>query len=422
MNPFEKRLKVRRETLMAEGEGIFKAAGEADLTDEQRERVDAINAELDEIKGDLARFERQRRDELEAPVLERAARVGEKERGFNSLGEQLQAIANSVRGGELDPRLRNLRAAQGLNEGVGSEGGFLVQTDFLPGIYKRIYERGQVLTRTRRRPLTSNANKMVLNAIDETSRATGSRHGGIQGYWLAEAAAKTKSKPSFRRMELNLNKNAVLYYATDEVLGDAGTLTAEVSEAVSDEMIFMVEDAIFRGTGAGQPLGILNSSALVSVAKEGSQAATTIVKENVFKMWSRLYAPSQANAVWFANQDIQPQLYGMTLGDQGIYFPAGTFANNTGFATLFGRPVIFVEYAETLGTKGDLMLLDLNQYMLAEKGGIQQAMSIHVAFTTDETVFRFVARWDGQPLWSAALTPYKGSSTVSPFISLDTRA
>ena len=41
---------------------------------------------------------------------------------------------------------------------------------------------------------------------------------------------------------------------------------------------------------------------------------------------------------------------------------------------------------------------------------------------TDESVFRLVYRCDGQPLWSAALTPFKGSNTLSPFVTLAERA
>jgi HK97 family phage major capsid protein len=72
--------------------------------------------------------------------------------------------------------------------------------------------------------------------------------------------------------------------------------------------MFMTEDAIVEGTGAGQPLGILNSPALISVAKETGQAAATIVKENVDKMWSRMWARARKNAIWLINQDIEPQL------------------------------------------------------------------------------------------------------------------
>ena len=86
--------------------------------------------------------------------------------------------------------------------------------------------------------------------------------------------------------------------------------------------------------------------------------------------------------------------------------------------------MIPTEYNETLGTKGDIMLVDLSQYLLARKvnEGIQQASSIHVEFLTDQTAFRFIMRVDGQPAWNAPLTPAKGAATQSPFITLATRA
>ena len=40
----------------------------------------------------------------------------------------------------------------------------------------------------------------------------------------------------------------------------------------------------------------------------------------------------------------------------------------------------------------------------------------------DESVFRFVVRMDGQPAHSSAITPYKGSNSLSAFINLATRS
>jgi len=45
--------------------------------------------------------------------------------------------------------------------------------------------------------------------------------------------------------------------------------------------------------GAGTPLGILNSTALITVAKETGQGSATVISENVNKMWKRLPAPSR---------------------------------------------------------------------------------------------------------------------------------
>ena len=40
-----------------------------------------------------------------------------------------------------------------------------------------------------------------------------------------------------------------------------------------------------------------------------------------------------------------------------------------------GRPVVQVEYCATLGTVGDIALVDLKKYRLIRKGGVEQASS-----------------------------------------------
>jgi HK97 family phage major capsid protein len=103
-----------------------------------------------------------------------------------------------------------------------------------------------------------------------------------------------------------------------------------------------------------------------------------------------------------------------------VYIGPGGLSGSP-YATLYGRPVIPVEYCQTLGTKGDIVLVDLSQYMVIDKGGLQSAQSMHVRFLNDEQTFRWTIRNDGQPIWNAPLTPFKGSNTLSPFICVETR-
>ena len=227
-------------------------------------------------------------------------------------------------------------------------------------------------------------------------------------------------------MELVLKKVAALYYATDELLQDATALEAVLMRALPEELDFRVEDAVWEGTGTGMPLGIMSAPALITVAEEIGQVTATVVYENIEKMWSRMWAPSRKNAVWFINQDVEPQLFSLALkiGTAGapVWLPAGGISGSP-YSTLFGRPVVPVEYASTVGTAGDIMLADLSQYQLIDKGGVQSAMSIHVRFIYDESTFRFIYRVDGQPGWGTApLTPFKGSNTLSPYVVLATRS
>ncbi len=345
---------------------------------------------------------------------------------FRSFGEFLGAVAMAGRPEPVyDPRL-TMRAATGLSEGISSDGGYLVQQDFAAGLIQNIWNNSEVLKRITKYQISSGANGLKINGVDETSRAAGSRSGGILMYWLSEAASKTASKPKFRQIELNLKKLIGLCYATDELLQDAAALEGVVRKGFNDEMDFMISDAIINGTGAGQPLGIMNSGCLVSVTKESGQPAATIQVENIIKMWARLAPGSQQNAVWLINNDCIPQLYtmGISVGTGGapIFMPTGG-VSQAPYSTLLGRPIIPIEQCQTIGTTGDVLLCDLSQYIGIDKGGMTSDVSIHVRFVYDESVFRFVYRFDGQPALRAAITPYKGSSnTLSPFVALATRA
>jgi HK97 family phage major capsid protein len=301
------------------------------------------------------------------------------------------------------------KAPTGLQEGIPSAGGFLVGTDRAAGLLSRVYNVGQLLQRTDMVGISANSNGMTFYAEDETSRVDGSRRGGILAYWAAEAEEKTKSKPKFREMELKLRKAIGLVYATDELLADADALQSWIMQNLPEELSFVVENSVINGTGVGMPLGILNSAAPVSIAKETGQAAATIVAENIDKMWARRWIGGR-NYAWFVNQDTGPALATLNraVGTGGalVYSPPGGLSQAP-YGSLKGAPVFEIEYAATLGTVGDIMLLDLSQYQMINKGGVQSDSSIHVRFVYDETVFRFVYRVDGQPKWDSALTPFK---------------
>jgi HK97 family phage major capsid protein len=172
----------------------------------------------------------------------------------------------------------------------------------------------------------------------------------------------------------------------------------------------------------------MNSPALVTVAKETSQTADTILFANIVKMWARTYAPCRARGVWLINQDIEPQLLQMsfdpaaTAGMVPAYMPANGAAGSP-YATLMGRPVVPINAAQTLGDLGDISLVDLSQYMTVIKsGGIRQDVSIHLFFDYDMTAFRFIMRVGGRPWWGSAITPANSTNTLSCFVTLAERA
>lgn len=415
-------------------------------TDEDKAQLDAHLSKVESINATIKQNERLEALKKASPGLENTggAKVHERaeDKPFGSFGEFLLSVKGASEPGvshhDMDPRLRKhdlrnkeVRAASGMNETVGSEGGFLVQQETSTTLLEKATAAAVLWPRTDRQPVGPNSNGIKLPFVDETSRANGSRWGGVRAYWLDEADEKTASKPKLGRLELNLRKLVGLCYTTDELNEDAVALESFIDRAFTEEFSFALDDAVIRGTGTGMPLGILNSNAKIAVAKETSQVAATINFQNLAKMWARLATRSRANAVWLVNADISTQLMGLTFqvknvaGTENvagvpIYLPPGGISGSP-FGTIFGRPVIDIEQAETLGTEGDIILADLSQYMRIEKE-MKKASSMHVRFIYDETCFRFVQRVDGQPTWKQPLTPYKGTATRSPFITLQTRS
>jgi len=411
--------------------------GNRKLTADEAARCDAIEAELNALKPEIAREVRFQDAERAAggriemgvdhaserpwgPKLpERASAEIQTQARQAALGEFAIAVKNVATGRGADPRL--FAVATGMGTAIPSDGAFAIPTELAPGIETYMFEGGELLSRVDSRTITGN--NMAYVVINETDKSS-TRAGGVLHYWVDEGTAPTASKPTLARVEFKLRKVGCLGYATDELIADAAALGGELEKHFSYELTFGVEDAITEGNGVNKPLGYLGAPCLVTVSAQGGQTAATIVGPNITNMWARLSARSAANAVWLANRDTIPQLAILTtaVGTGGFAYPYASVSN--GAISLWGRPVVFTEYNATLGTIGDLVLIDLSQYRLIRKGGVEQASSIHVLFSSGEQTFRAFYRCDGAMMPRSAVTPFKGGSTktLSPCVVLATRS
>lgn len=310
------------------------------------------------------------------------------------------------------------KAVQGMSAQEGASAGYMVMPEFNQQIIERLYDN-DIWQRTDGYTVNNN---MVFLANAETSRANGSRHGGMRGYWVDEGATITKSKPTMRRIELSLKKLAVVVYLTNELLEDTTGLEQYIARKAAEEFKFMLGDSVFNGTGVQQPLGILGSPALLSITKEVGQGAGTLLAGNIDKMFARRHV--SGTYAWYHNQDCGPQLdnLAMDLGTGGLalYRPQDGIAG-VAPQMLKGVPRVETEFNATCGTVGDLVLGDLKQYLSISKGGITQAVSTEVEFLTDQTAVRFTMRVNGRPWEASPLTPFKGSNTQSSFLVVETR-
>lgn len=437
-------LKQRETDLINEGRAVMQRAKTEErlLTSEEVSADNLRQEQLSEVRANLAIEDRYREEQRQETVVLNENQFGTMPTPFTThgmtpkraFGAQLQAVAQAAvaakQGKAVDPRLLEIQnhpvaVASGASEGASSDGGFLVQTDVSADLFTEVHQQAQLYPKTRQTTLGANFDSLRINAIDETSRVDGSRWGGVQAYWTGEAAALTATKPKFRQIEMKLQKLTGLYYATDELLKDTDALGQIASEAFAEEFGFKIDNALMRGTGAAQPLGIIGHAGTLSVAKESGQLAKTILKENIDKMFAGMMPQSLPQANWYIQQDCWPQIFSLAqavgIGGVPMFVPVGGMGGAPG-GTLYGRPIIPIEQADTVGTVGDITFADWNQYRTIDKGGIEAATSIHVLFLTDEMTFRFILRMDGQPIRNSTITPFKGTNNTAPFVTLATRS
>lgn len=436
----------RKAQLLAQMKALVALASKEnrDLNETEQQQYDTSKAEVLKADNQLKKL-----DEIEALENENVPAVVENEfkvhaqaknpesaesitrKIFGSVGGYFQAVHKSKNESEYAEKLAKLNTevikitnAAGMNESAPADGGVLVGTDVSTILLEKAYETGKLASKAFKVPMSQKSNSISLPTIDESSRANGSRYGGIQMYWQGEADKITGSKPKLGNVDIKLKDLNGLVYVTQDLLDDAAALEAWIMKKFPEEAGFKLDDAIINGTGAGMPLGISKSGALILIPKEINQAPKTIVAENIIKMYAR-FNGNPSNSVWVVNRDTLPQICTMSIaiGTSGVlvYMPPTGLSGNL-YGTLFGIPVIPIEQCETLGTAGDIMLIDMSQYIMADKGSLKIASSMHVRFEYNEMAFKFTYRADGQPEKNKALAPFKGTDTVSPYTAITTRA
>lgn len=234
--------------------------------------------------------------------------------------------------------------------------------------------------------------------------------GGFEMQFLTEEGTGNKQTGKLRAIELSAKKGAIFVDASAELVEDGLGFDGQLQVAMQKSLSLGMDYYLLNGTGAGQPLGVLNSPGVISVAKESGQTKDTIIYENIVKMYGRMYPQGQQRAVWIANSTTIPQLLQLSIaiGVAGSVIPV--MNQNNGQFTILGRPVLFTPNLPILGDANDICFVDLSQYAVGLRREIKLEKSSVPGWTQDLVSYRALVRFDGQGIWSSAITPRKGDS------------
>ena len=328
--------------------------------------------------------------------------------GFKSLGEFLVAARKFCTGERLDNRLVKV-----MTEGVDSAGGVLVPEQSADELL--MASLGDAIVRPRALVFDNlKSDTFNIPRFVETDRSS-SLLGGMQFKWLEEAADKSTivSDPKFGNLKLTMHEGVISFWVSNQLEDDANNFEKFMKWALGKALAFYEDVYYIWGNGVGQPVGIMNSGAMLAPNRT---AAGLINIQDIGIIGQRLLPGSHKNAVWLINQDVIGQWVEM----QSAAANAQSVINLSEMRCL-GKDIIITDICSALGTSGDIILADFSHYVIGQRE-IVIAASRHVPnyFQKNQTFWKLWARIDGQPTLTSAITPYHGLNTVSPFVTLAT--
>jgi len=322
-------------------------------------------------------------------------------------GDFLDAIVKAS-SGKVDERL--YKAGTGQNENVNADGMYLVEHRIGSEIYAAAAQASVLLPKCETMEIGPNANGIKINQVNESARGATSLFSGVRIYSPAEAVAKTAFKQAYSQVDISLGKLCAVNYMTDELMADRVALRSFIKNNVGQAFAWTIDDDILHST---------TNTAIAAIENHASTVQFTVAGANPIALeLAGMYAsmlPSSINrAEWYMSlgQYVAIMQIESTSGVKLIQPSYEVSA----YGTLFGRPVNVIEQADVAANDTSIMFLDLSQYLIIKKGGIDESTSIHVKWLEDETAFRWTMRIGGAPKLASAITLPSGD-VVAPFVT-----
>ena len=340
--------------------------------------------------------------------------------GEGSFGDFLKCVAT----GDVQ-RLRAVyKSTKALDETTGASGGFLVPTQFeeriravgAPMLFDQLVTagRGPLMLRT-------NAAELALPVLEQDQAPnveSSALVGGVRLIWREQSADVQESEPKFEQRIFRPHAADAYVAASTELITDA-------PQALEDTLVSLFGRAyavlkarvMLRGTGVGQPRGIIGHPASISVTRATSGTQVEKDTDTILAMIQRLL-PGSATAVWIAHPFWRARLMATRLSETLLCTVNGQ--SLVYGDTLAGIPIAYSEHLPTVTSAGSLVLADLSYYAMVERASFSVAFSEHVRFLKRQSVWLFGVRVDGAPLVNAPLilADGAGNNTVSPFVEI----
>lgn len=394
MRELGEKVETEKRTLTTEEQSQFdKLMEESRSINSTIERMRALDDVESGVETDQRRAERMRREDQDTtPGSE------DNTRGFKNFGEFVRAALQ-------DPgRLRSM----GIDD--GASGGFAIPEGFVNTILK--IDPEQVIVRPRARVLPAGEYPDQKIGIPALKQGSDGVYGGVTFKAVGEGERGKSNDPKLRKVELEPQKMSGYVFVGNDLLRNATAMSAFIEGLFRDAKAGYEDQLFIAGSGVAQPLGFLNAPGSSVVER-----ATTdeISFADIVAMRSKILDPN--GAFFQINQSAMSQIIKLEDTNGNSIFLAGDAARGIP-PQLLDMPIRWTTRGVTLGTKGDIALVNPRYYIIKDGSGPFLGSSEHVRYLEDETAIKLVWHVDGQPWVNEELTTQSGLK-VSPFVILE---
>lgn len=299
---------------------------------------------------------------------------------------------------------------------VGAQGAYLVPVEYETTLLQLAQVNNAVMSKVRVVPVSSDSGRYpVLDQYITPSAASGETAyaAGVKTYPAEAGSTLQKTEPKFNMLDWRLHKIGGYTEVDNELIEDSPvSIEALLTSLFSIAVGAKTERNILRGSGVGEPLGILNSNAVIT---QTAANAGTFAWADVAGMYSK-FKSAGGTPNWLLHPGVWPDVLSMAIGASQNAVWTANMQGGQG-SNLNGFPIMTSEHLPVADATGSAMLADFSAYLLFQKRGISIAFSEHAAFTSDQGTWRFTQRMDGMPWLCAPITLADGTYKVSPFVS-----
>lgn len=377
---------------------------------EHEDKKAGLESEIAELESDLAKEEaeqdtapvaaepkQEEREDKKVMITKRNrifANIGVQERTAMFEREDVKAYLNEVRS-----CIKNKRELTNV--------GLTIPTVFIDVIKENIENYSKLYKHVNVKAINGKGREVVQGTIAEA-------------IWTECCAVLNELSLGFNDVEVDCFKVAGFYKVCNAVLEDSDIdLAASLLEALSQAIGLAVDKAILYGRNSAStqkmPLGIVSRLAQTSepsnypatarpwvdlhtsniVSLSAGLTGAALFKQIVLASAKAKGRYARGEKVWVMNENTYTKLMAETVSvnanGQIVTGVAGTMPVVGGVIEVLN----FIPDNTIIGGYFDL-------YLLGERAGAQFAQSEHAFFIQDQTAFRGVARYDGQPVIAEA--------------------